>query len=172
MVETKIDAPICQVCLGNDILCSGCRSKLEKGEITDADIEVSRLIHQLAQDMPSLRNITIKKVYRTTNSYVILAGEGDASKIVGKNGKGVKKISKRLNSSISIVEDKNDPEEIAKRLIAPAEVKSINTVFKPEGEEEKLIVDEDDKNRVSLSKEEFKEVLNKITGNDFSLAFK
>jgi len=83
-------APICNVCLKSDVLCSGCQEKLDEGEITELDIKISRILHELSNEYGSLRDSEIIKAIDTENVIVIVTAKGDGAKVVGKGGEIVK----------------------------------------------------------------------------------
>jgi transcription antitermination factor NusA-like protein len=164
-------APICNVCLKSDVLCSGCQEKLDEGEITELDIKISRILQDLSNEYGSLRDSEIIKAIDTENVIVIVTGEGDGAKVVGKGGEIVKEIASRVDKSIRIVENSDDNREVIQGLLSPAEIQSINTVFKPDGQSKKIVVDEEYEGKINMSNEEFEHVVEEITGEEYELSF-
>ncbi len=164
-------APICNVCLKSDVLCSACKEKLENQEISELDIKVSRKLHELSDEYGSLRDSEIIKVHDTENVLVIVTGEDDGAKVVGKGGEIVKQIAEEVGKSIRVVEKASKNREIIQGLLSPAEVESINTVFKPDGESKKIVVDEEYEGKINMSQKEFEEVIQKITETEYELSF-
>lgn len=164
-------APICNVCLKSDVLCSGCQEKLDEGEITELDIKISKILHELSTEYGSLKDSEIKKTFEAENVVVVVTAEGDGAKVVGRQGQIVKELADKVGKSIRIVEKSQDDLEVIKGLLSPAEVKSINTVFKPDGESKKIVVDESYKGKINLSTDEFEEIISEITGEDYELSF-
>ncbi|MFB6145550.1 MAG: hypothetical protein ABEJ99_03525 [Candidatus Nanohaloarchaea archaeon] len=164
-------APICNVCLKSDVLCSGCEEKLENGEISEIEIEVSRILQDLSNEYASLRDSEILRVFDADNVVVIVTAEGDGAKVVGRSGEIVKKVAEELDKSIRVVEKSEDDIETIKGLLSPAEVESINTVFSPEGQSKKIVVPEDYKGKINLSVDEFEEIIEEITKEEYMLSF-
>lgn len=164
-------APICNVCLKSDVLCSGCEEKLENGEISEIEIEVSRVLQDLSNEYASLRDSEILNVFDAEKVVVIVTAEGDGAKVVGRSGEIVKKVAEELDKSIRVVEKSNDDIETIKGLLSPAEVESINTVFSPEGQTKKIVVSEDYEGKINLSIEEFEEIIAEITEEEYLLSF-
>lgn len=165
-------APICNVCLKSEgELCSMCEEKYDEGEISDADIRVSRILHTLSEEYGSLQDSEIKKIFDMENVTVIATAEGDGAKVVGRQGEIVKKIADRIDNSIRVVEAAQDDMEVIKGLLSPAEVESINTVFAPEGQSKKIVVSEEYEGKINLSIEEFEEIIDEITGTNYKLSF-
>ncbi|QGA80295.1 transcription elongation factor NusA [Candidatus Nanohalobium constans] len=164
-------APICNVCLKSDVLCSNCEEKLENGEINELEIQISRKLKELSDEYGSLRDSEILHVYDTENVVVIVTAEGDGAKVVGRSGEIVKKVAEEIDKSIRVVEKSENDREVIKGLLSPAEIESVNTVFTPDGEHQKIVVDEEYKGKINMSNEEFEEIIEKITGSHYLLSF-
>ncbi len=164
-------APICNVCLKSDQLCSACQEKLDEGEIDEIDIKISRILQELSNEYGSLKDSEIERVFDTENVVVIVTAEGDGAKVVGRQGEIVKELANQIDKSIRVVEHASDDLEVIKGLLSPAEVQSVNTVFEPDGEYKKIVVDEDYEGKINLSQEEFEHIVDKVTGTDYRLAF-
>lgn len=148
-----------------------CEENYENGEISDTDIRVSRILHQLSQDYGSLQDSEIKKVFDAENVTVIVTAEGDGAKVVGRKGEIVKQIAKRIDKSIRVVEAAQDDLDVIQGLLSPAEVESINTVFTQEGQSKKIVVDAEYEGKINLSTEEFEEIIEEVTGTGYALSF-
>lgn len=167
-----METPICSICLENhDMLCSGCKAKLEDGDISEEAVTLSRMLDDLAANIETLEDVQIKRVIPTQDAVIILTGQGDGPKVVGRNGRVVKKIAEEFDKSIRVVEDTGEPNAVIDKLLAPVEHKGIRTVYKPDGEERKVVVDEASKPRVPFSQEEFEELVEQLTGEPIHLSF-
>ena len=164
-------APICNVCLKSDVLCSNCEEKLENGEISELEIKVSRILKDLSNEYGSLRDSEIKHVYDTENVLVIVTSEGDGAKVVGRGGEIVKEIANSVDKSIRVVEASQEDRDVIQGLLSPAEIQSINTVFKPAGESQKVVVPEEYEGKINLSIDELESLIQKITGTDYEISF-
>lgn len=166
-----METPLCSMCQESDMLCTGCKQKVEDGDITEIAVEVSRLLHEISQDIPTLEDVEIKEVRQASNAIVIITAKGDGPRVVGKNGEVVKQLADHFDKSIRVVEDSGDPEEVIENLLEPVDVQSINTVYKPDGEEKKVVVSEDDERRVPISKDDFRQIVGKLTDREYTLSF-
>lgn len=164
-------APICNVCLKSDVLCSQCSEKLEDDKISELDIEVSRKLKELSNDHGSLRDSTIEGTYEAENVVVIITGPGDGAKVVGRSGEIVKKVADEVGKPIRVVENSENDRDVVNGLLSPGEIQSINTVFKPEGQSKKIVVDEQFEDKINMNQEELEEAIQEITGEDYELAF-
>ncbi|MDY6776636.1 MAG: hypothetical protein SVQ76_00860 [Candidatus Nanohaloarchaea archaeon] len=167
-----METPLCSICLeSDDILCNGCKSKLEDGGLTEVDVELSRLLYDLSDDIETLQDVEIKETIETSNAIVVLTAEGDGPKVVGRNGRVVKEIADLFDKSIRVVEDTGELDEVVEKLLSPIEHDGLRKVYRPDGEERKVIVDEDDRPRVPFNSEEFRKVTEEITGEKVLLSY-
>ncbi|MDY6769720.1 MAG: hypothetical protein SVU88_01985 [Candidatus Nanohaloarchaea archaeon] len=167
-----METPLCSICLENDdILCNGCRSKLDDGELTQVDVDLSRLLHDLSDTIGTLEDVTVKETIQTANAVVVLTAEGDGPKVVGRNGRVVKKIADEFDKSIRVVEDTGEVEEVVDKLLSPVDYEGLRTVYKPDGEERKVTVDEDYEPRVPFTQEEFRDLVEELTGERVVLSY-
>lgn len=167
-----METPLCSICLeSDDILCTGCQQKVDDGDIDEVAVDVSRLLYDLSQDIPTLEDVEIKEVRRTEEAIVIITAAGDGPKVVGKNGEVVKELAEEFDRSIRVVEDSGKPQEVIENLLEPVDLQGINTVYKPDGTEQKIVVDKDDKRRVPMTTEEFEDIVEQLTGESYMLSF-
>jgi transcription antitermination factor NusA-like protein len=141
-----------------------CKKRLEGGEVTQSDIEVSRIINEVGKSFKPLNEVEIKKVIGGKNISVIICKKGDGARLVGKNGVMIKKLSKLLGKPIRIVEESEDVKEFVENLIKPIPVVGMNVIYKPEKEILKIIIPRGRK--IPMSKESFAEVINLTFGKD------
>lgn len=148
-----------------------CEDKLEDGDITETDIKISRILHDLSKEYSSLKDSEIIKVFEMENVIVIVTAEGDGAKVVGRSGEIVKEVASEVDKSIRVVEKAEDDMDTIKGLLSPAEVESINTVFMPEGKSKKIVVDDEYTGKINLSVDEFEEIIKEITDTPYKLSF-
>lgn len=70
-----MQAPICEVCLKSDILCSACQDKLDKGIISNGDIEVAKYLYKLSEKMKSIRDVKVLRIINS-DALIIITGRG------------------------------------------------------------------------------------------------
>lgn len=153
-----MQAPICEVCLKSDILCSGCHDKLSSGKISQKDIEISKYLYRLSERIISIRDIKIIKVI-DYGTLIIITGIGDAAKLVGKKGVIVKKIAKDFKKSIRILEEAPTFKDFVEELISPATIAGINTLYRENQEVYRVIVPAVQKNQIIITPESFSQII-------------
>ncbi len=152
-----MQAPICEVCLKSDMLCSACKEKLETDRTTQAEIDISRFIYELSGKVRSLQEAKIEKIIES-NIILIIAGKGDAAKLVGKGGSVVKALAKQFGKSIKIIEQSDDFKEFMQNLVSPAVIRAMNIIYTPEGEIYKLRIPLTYKNNLSVKEEDLSDI--------------
>jgi len=165
-----MQAPICEVCLKSDILCSGCQEKLNTGRIAQYDVNVARYLHNLSEKMRSIRDI---KVIRAIDcgTLIIITGMGDAAKLVGRKGVIVKKIAKEFKKSIRILEEAPNFKDFIEELISPASISGINTLFRENQEVYRIRVPATQKNQVLLTPESFSRIISNFYNRKVEIVF-
>ena len=113
---------ICKVCLNSDILCSACNSKLESGQISDLDVQLSRAVFSIRPDAD------FSKYIIAGNFVIIIADKDNARKIIGKGGRNVQTISKQLKKNLKVVEISDHNVMLEELLSVP--IIAINKVYK------------------------------------------
>jgi len=167
-----METPLCSDCLEtDDELCEQCSQKLDDGEIEQVTVDLVRMLHDLSTDIPTLEDIEVQDVRTATDAVVVITGKGDGPKVVGKNGEVVKQLAERFDRSIRVIENSGNPQEVIENLLEPVDIEGINTVYKPGGTELKVVVSEDDRRRVPISQDDFRVIVQELTGEEYSLSF-
>ncbi len=103
---------ICKLCLKSDMLCNACNKKVESGEISRAELDVSRALNKIEEGME------FSKVVDAGRKIIILCDKSSVSKIVGRGGRNAKKLEKELKKNVKVIgtdslaEDKNALESL------------------------------------------------------------
>ncbi|QQG40274.1 MAG: transcription elongation factor NusA [Candidatus Aenigmatarchaeota archaeon] len=163
-------SPLCEVCLKNeDILCAGCQRKLDTGEITHTEIEISRILYSLKDKFKSIEAGGFKSAREVDNIILLIVPKGVAGKMIGKGGTIITTLQERLGKRIKIVEE-GTVEDVAKELLGKTTLVGINKVFGADGERYKLRV----KRRSAppqLRKEEVEAIVRAVTGKKAEVVF-
>lgn len=165
-----MQAPICEVCLKSDILCSGCQERLSAGKISQDDIKIARYLYALSDKMRSIKDIKISRVV-DCGTLVIITGRGDAPKLVGRKGVVVKKIAKDFKKSIRILEEAPSFKDFAEEIISPASVSGINTLFRDNKEVYKIRVPANQRSQVFITPENFSQLMSNFYNLKVEIVF-
>ncbi|MBD3261136.1 MAG: hypothetical protein GF334_05555 [Candidatus Altiarchaeales archaeon] len=140
-----MDNPLCGFCSSRVLLCPACQSKYESGNLTQADIELSRLFHEF--DI----NASFHHALDSVNFVYVFAPKNQVGEIIGAKGVNLEKLRQALGKDVKVVGEE-DPVQLARDLVAPAQVVSVSDVHTKDGESLKITVKEaeDKKSRVSF----------------------
>ena len=164
-----MQAPLCEVCLNSDILCGGCAAKLQSGELSQTEIDVSRFMHRLSDKVKSLQDAKLLKVI-DADVLVVVAGKGDAAKLVGKDGAIVKALAKKYEKSIKVVEEK-EFRPFVTELMMPLKISGFNTVYTPGGEMYRIRVPSGQKQKQHISEIALANIAQKLFNKKIEVVF-
>jgi transcription antitermination factor NusA-like protein len=170
LVGGMVETSICETCLSSDSLCNECQNKLEKGKITEKDIEVSKFLMILSDKVKSLSDIKIIKII-DSECLIIVSKIGDAAKLVGKNGFVVKALAKEFKKPIRILEEAETMQKFVENLISPISIQGVNTLYTPEGEVFKFRIPFNHKGRLNVTPESFTDIMSDIYNCKAELIF-
>lgn len=151
--------PVCDVCLKSGMLCQGCENKLKSGEISQLDLDIAKLLFKLGDG-----KIGFKKTIEIGDVVIIVTDKDQVGKIIGKSGKIVRAISKKVGKKIRVIGEGSDFKEIARDLLAPARISGINIVYGMGDEEKyKIRVMKEDSRRLPARLDVLNGIMNQLT---------
>ncbi|WP_456482667.1 hypothetical protein [Methanopyrus sp.] len=172
-----MELPICEVCAKTGLLCPGCEERLERGEITETDVEVSKKLVELKEEHPSLEDVALLRTIDTGNLVVLVTKPGMAGKLIGKRGRISRALSDHLGKKVRVVEEIENPKDVRQLrkliqdLILPARLLSVNVVYEPDGERYKAVIHHRDRHRVPADTEELEKAVKELTGIEVEVTF-
>jgi transcription antitermination factor NusA-like protein len=136
MVKTILDA----FCIKSGILCRKCQEKIEKGQITDLDLKIIRLLSDLEKENPALQDVTYHKAVEADGNLAILVDRRDMSKMLAGGAKIVHIISDSLGKTVKIVGYGGDDRKFLEDLFSPLSILTLNTIWIPDGSTETKVI--------------------------------
>ena len=136
MVKTVLDA----FCIKSGILCRKCQEKIDKGQITDLDLKIIRLLSELEKQNQALQDVTYHKAVEADNNLVILVDRRDMGKILGGGAKTVHAISDSLGKKVKILGFGGDDRQFLDDLLSPLSILTLNTIWIPDGSTETKVI--------------------------------
>ncbi len=131
--------PICNFDARTGILCANCQGRLERGEISAADVEASKAISQLAERLPELGKVTLRRAFGASGSYVLELEPGDLQSI--RSNPDVKPdLENALKGKVWLVAAGSSDRKFLEDLLFPAKVVTVNTVWLPGGEKRTKVI--------------------------------
>jgi transcription antitermination factor NusA-like protein len=136
MVKTILDA----FCIKSGILCRKCQEKIEKGQITDLDLKIIRLLSDLEKENPALQDVTYHKAVEADGNLAILVDRRDMSKMLAGGAKIVHIISDSLGKTVKILGFGGDDRKFLEDLFSPLSILTLNTIWIPDGSTETKVI--------------------------------
>lgn len=162
--------PICSVCLRNNILCNACAEKVGELGINPEEIKMYRRLNKILKSQKSLRDVEIKRAVGRRTLLIVTRKE-DVSKLIGKDGKIVKKLARELKRPVRIVEQPSDLRDFVTNVFFTVPILGINIVYRPEGEVYRVRIPRSERTRLPISSDLFSNISKSLFGVDADVVF-
>ncbi|NPA76986.1 MAG: transcription elongation factor NusA [Candidatus Diapherotrites archaeon] len=144
-----VRAPICEVCQRSDYLCPVDEEKLKKGEISELDVRISRILYDLDSKYRIGDTVEFVRAY-DMNSFVLILVRGEIGRLIGKNGKVLRAFRQAVGKPVRIVEIDVDLRKTIQDLFGGVRVIGINKLFRPDGVVYRIVVARKDVRKLSF----------------------
>ncbi|NIP62750.1 MAG: transcription elongation factor NusA [Nitrosopumilaceae archaeon] len=124
--------PICNFDAKNAILCPQCESKLETGDLTQADIDAAFNLAKIAKDNRTIDGFSLSSCKQIDGNYVLYLDKKDIL-AVRQSRVLYRILQERFPGKIWLVEAKDTDKKFIEDLLFPTKVLSINSVWAPGG---------------------------------------
>jgi transcription antitermination factor NusA-like protein len=122
------------------MLCPKCKRKLEKGEISELDLEVGRLLMSMEEEFPPLQNVYFHKSVESDGVLAIFVSRGDIAKILSYGGKIIRSVERSTKKTVRVLESNSDERKFLEDLFAPMTILTINRIWLPDGSTETRVI--------------------------------
>jgi transcription antitermination factor NusA-like protein len=164
--------PICSIDLKSGFLCSRCQEKLDKGLITQLDIDIAKELLSFEDKTPSLKEVDFKRAVDTGSMIVIIVGHGSIPDALDSKGRIVKELEKRFDKKIRVLEENSNIRRTIEDLVTPAILLGINTLWLPDGSlEKKVRLSLNDSKRLPTDIQVIEETVKSLTGERIRIVF-
>jgi transcription antitermination factor NusA-like protein len=130
--ELPVRLPICNFDAKTGILCANCESRLRRGEISKADVEASKAVVGLADRLPELGKVTLKRAFEVGGAYVLEFEQQDLAAI-RSNPSVCAELEGTLKGKAWVVGAGSTDRKFLEDIFFPARVLTVNTVWLPDG---------------------------------------
>ncbi len=165
-----VRAPICEVCQRSDYLCPVDEEKLKKGEISELDVRISRILYDLDSKYRIGDTVEFVRAY-DMNSFILILVRGEIGRLIGKNGKVLRAFRQAVGKPIRIVEIDVDLKKTIQDLFGGVRVIGINKLFKPEGVVYRVVVARKDIRKLSFPYPDVQKALGVLLDRPFEVTF-
>ncbi len=154
--------PVCIIDLESDFLCPSCQDKLDRGAISEFDIEFSKWILERAKEYPELDRLNLLRAIRLDDRLVLVVKK--SREILLENEDLMNEL-KELYGEVLILDGPAKVRTVVRKLIAPAIEVGINSLYLPDGTKESIVMlKTEDRGRIPYSKEELRQIVSAVTG--------
>ena len=163
----------CEICLKNyPLICGNCQAKLDEGEVTELDIKVARVLINLQDLFPSIKNVTFKRVFQIEEVIIVLVGKGDVRRIIGSSRRVLRQMEEDLGAPVRIVEESRNPQNILSDLIRPVRILGVNTIWLPDNSFERIVrISERERENIPLKLSQLEEAIYQMTDERIRIVF-
>lgn len=159
---------ICDACLKSEIFCNSCQGKIDSGEVSKIELDITKFLFGLKGKIKSLEDAKILEVING-HAIIIITEKGSAAKIVGKQGSVVKLLAKHFNKPIRVVEA-DDAKKFINNLIIPASA-AVNVVYADGKECYRIRVLKNQRSRLPLEPNEIRLAVEKMFSKPVEIMF-
>ncbi len=130
--------PICYFDAKTKILCPTCMEKLERGEITQLDVDLAHDFVELEEkEFPQLKHAEFHRAIRIDNvTFIIVKSSSEITETIWR--KIARKLA-RTYGRVRIIEKTDDKKQMIQKIVFPARVIGINIVYYPDGTSEHYV---------------------------------
>ncbi|MFP3136954.1 MAG: transcription elongation factor NusA [Nitrososphaeria archaeon] len=163
--------PICLADAKIGILCPRCEARLERGEITSVDVDVSFILAKAAKDIPLLDDLTLVRAREIEGDLVLILGSGDARRLLS-DPTALRKLKEYLHNDRLWITEEGDDRRFIEYLLHPLHVLTLNTVWLPDGSKTTRVLVAGRPGRGSgVDLERAKRIIKAIRGLDLEIRF-
>ena len=166
-------SPLCEICLKNyPLICGNCQEKIDEGEITEIGVKVARVLTNLEDLFPSIKNVTFKRVVEIDGVIIVIVAKGDVRRILGSSRRVLRQLEEELKAQVRIVEESRNPQDILRDLIRPVRILGVNTIWLPDNSFERIVrISERERDRIPLSLAQLESAIYEMTNERIRIVF-
>ncbi len=155
--------PVCVFDLESDMLCPNCQERLDRGEITDFDIEFCKWILELSKEHPNLNDLNLVRALKLDNLLVLVVKK--KSKELLEDDEELLETLKDEYGDVMIVKGPANLRTIVRYLIRPAVEVGVNSLYLPNGFKESIVMlRPEDRSRIKYSKDQLRKIVSAVVG--------
>lgn len=162
--------PVCNFDLESDMLCPNCQARLDRGEISQFDVEFSKLMLEKEKEYPNLDNLTLLRATRVGNRLILVVKKKNKAILLSEE-QLVQELKDQYGELI-VVEGPVKLRTVVRQFIYPAIEVGVNSLYSPDGAKESIVIlREEDRERIEFSKDELRRIVSAIMGESVLFAY-
>lgn len=152
---------MCEDCARGTELCDSCGARLKQGEITQLDVDLSRILINL-WERKTIEDCSFRRAVDMGGMVLVVAPDKNVGSLIGRGGRVVRLLTRELGKRVRIVNG-DDVKASIQDLVAPARVYGINVVYKTDGEEMKVVIPQEDESKITADETTVQEALDRLS---------
>ena len=129
----RLRTPFHEFCLRSDVLCRSCQEKLEKGEVSEFDLEISKILMSSEEGKVSTEGIEFLKSYAARGILLIKLRKGNMAHLSAQLNDLQDKIHHATRRKAVFFDEGEPLRAVSERLLYPARILSSRTSWLPGG---------------------------------------
>jgi hypothetical protein len=129
----QLRTPFHEFCLRSDVLCRSCQEKLEKGEFSKLDLEISKVLMASEEGKASTEGIEFLKSYAARGMLLIKLRKGSMVHLSAQLNDLQDKIRRATRRKPVFFEEGESIRAVSERLLYPTRILSSRTSWLPGG---------------------------------------
>lgn len=156
------------MCIQTKKLCPTCQNLMDKGEISEFDIELGNVLMNLAKSNKYLNDLTVLKLVETDLHVFVIVQKGQIAKVKRAENQIFAKLENILKRKIIYLEKTKSPRVLLDFLLHPIKVISNSImIIPPDGDKEiKVQIKKKFKEEVPISMNEASKLTKALLGMD------
>jgi transcription antitermination factor NusA-like protein len=166
-----LQVPICVFDAKNSVLCPQCESKLESGQLTQADVDASMKLARLAKTNSEIDKFTMNSCRQVGLNNVLYLSKHDID-VTRKSRTLYRTLSGEFSGKLWLVESEASDRKFIEDLFFPAKLLSINAVWAPGGlQKTKVIISGKKTSRFPIDIEQVAKIVKELRQLDIIIEF-
>jgi len=121
--------PVCLIDVQTNTLCRKCKQLHHEGKISDSDIELSKILVDLAKGNKAMKDITFFSSVELDNVIILVTRKKDVPML--SRPEVIDRIKQYSNKEVRFLEKTSDPRRLVESLIHPVPVAKVSTLYIP-----------------------------------------
>ena len=163
--------PICIFDAKNAVLCPQCEGKVDEGKITQADVDASIILANIAKATNEIENFTLYSCKEFEGNFVLSLAKNDIM-IIRQSRTLYRRLQDQFKGKIWLVEADETDKKFIEDLFFPTKILSINSVWAPGGiQKTKAVVSGKWTSRFPIDTEKVVKIVKNVRNLDIEIEF-
>ncbi|MHA1302375.1 MAG: hypothetical protein ACTSQE_02675 [Candidatus Heimdallarchaeaceae archaeon] len=163
--------PICRIDAQTNTLCRKCKALYREGKISDVEIELSKVLVELAKSNKDLNAIHFYSAIELDNIIILVVRKNDLSILLEENV--LSELESNVHKKIRFLEKTNNPKKLVESLIDPIPVLNVTVLYIPpfSDKEYKIELEQKYKEKLPISENILIQTVSSVLGTGVYLEY-